>query len=228
MATRKPMKIPRQHVERIIRYNGPPTPLIITCTPTPSRLQLSLCDPTWNPAQILHSTITSIYACFTKTRAHPDRILYIVTGLVFVADSPLPFGGPKTTPGYVQYIGSTPQDLLEYIVSSAYKAYWGYRGKTALEFIVQIMNQALDLHFQGDKEKLDELLLRGMKRSGHISSNRMAVIPEKLMHVAEVDNSFVATQVLFTPTYLVAKKKFFDEDKDVIHDNAASSSNRII
>ncbi|KAJ3019321.1 UNVERIFIED_CONTAM: hypothetical protein HDU68_010722, partial [Siphonaria sp. JEL0065] len=132
IANRKPMKISRQHVERIIRYNGPPTPLIITRTASQTRLQLSLCDPTWNPSQILHSTITSIYACFTQTHVHPDRILYIASGLVFVADSPLPFGGPKTLPGYVQYTGSTPQDLLEYIVSSAYKFYWGYRGKMAL------------------------------------------------------------------------------------------------
>ncbi|KAI9328366.1 hypothetical protein BDR26DRAFT_874157 [Obelidium mucronatum] len=196
MATRRPSK---HHVERIIRHSGPLTPLVVTRTST-ARLQISIGDSSWTAEQFIASSQRAMYSCFQCTRVHPDRILYISTGLLFTAESPLPFGGPKTCPGYTQYTGSTTDHLFNYIVSSAYKSYWGYRGRTTLEF-------ALDLHHIGDKEKLDELLLKGMKRCGHVDWNKGIVIPERLMHVPEASNSFAVSQVLFTPTQLATKTK---------------------
>ncbi|KAI9328365.1 hypothetical protein BDR26DRAFT_874153 [Obelidium mucronatum] len=183
----------------------PLPPIIITRTPN-DRLQISITEQSVTPEQVLDLSQTAILACFKRTRVHSDRLIYISTGFLFAAESPLPYGGTKTTPGFVQYKGTTTMDLLSYIVSSAFHRYWEYYDREALEFVVRAFNKALDLHFFGDKERLDEFLLRGMRRSGHADWNRTIVIPQRLMHVPESNNSFVVSQVLFTPSQLAPRK----------------------
>jgi hypothetical protein len=175
--------------------------LLVSQTPT-SSLEISSLPKTGaaiSRAKILCISASTISHCFRKTKAHPDRILYAATGLLFAPHSPLPFGGSKSAPGYISFRGTTPADLLTYVLASAYSSYWAFRGTDALAAVVKAMNRALDLHYQGRKYELDELMLRGMKTSGHIKWHCAAYIPFGLEHFVETDNTFYPSVVEFTP-----------------------------
>ncbi|ORY50366.1 hypothetical protein BCR33DRAFT_713188, partial [Rhizoclosmatium globosum] len=103
---------------------------------------------------------------------------------MFHASSPLPYGGPKQTPGYSEFLNSdnSNNQLLDFLVTAAFKAYWKFRGPVALNFLADSVNRVLGLQVAGAKDALDELLLKGMKKSGQIEWFGPAQIPEHLRH----------------------------------------------
>ncbi|KAJ3295665.1 hypothetical protein HDU79_008691 [Rhizoclosmatium sp. JEL0117] len=111
-----------------------------------------------------------------------DRLLFAATGKLFSPSSPLPFGGPRTKPGYVNYRGSTTQDLKRYIVSEMYRLYSITRCRKLLKYVATCFHCVLDYQQDGRKDDLDELMLKGMKRSGHIDWSGARYIPEGLQH----------------------------------------------
>ncbi|ORY41195.1 hypothetical protein BCR33DRAFT_825963 [Rhizoclosmatium globosum] len=91
-----------------------------------------------------------------------DRLLFAATGKLFSPSSPLPFGGPRTKPGYVNYRGSTTQDLKRYIVSEMYRLYSITRCRKLLKYVATCFHCVLDYQQDGRKDDLDELMLKGM------------------------------------------------------------------
>ncbi|KAJ3047860.1 hypothetical protein HDU99_009342, partial [Rhizoclosmatium hyalinum] len=106
---------------------------------------------------------------------------------MFHASSPLPYGGSKQSPGYAEFLlaDNTSNQLLDFLVSSAMKSYWKFRGVLALNFLVESVNKVLALQVDGEKDVLDELLLKGMKKTGQIPWYGPAQIPEHLRHQFE-------------------------------------------
>ncbi|KAI9342838.1 hypothetical protein BDR26DRAFT_894446 [Obelidium mucronatum] len=110
-----------------------------------------------NEIQESHSTLLVL---FNNTRVHPYRLIYALAGRLFDTQSPV-FGGPtKAQPAYAKFDGSNAEDLLKYIVSETIQSH----DKLVVEFVAKCINLVLDGHYRGDKEKIDELMLKGMKK----------------------------------------------------------------
>ncbi|KAI8608637.1 hypothetical protein BC830DRAFT_1154457 [Chytriomyces sp. MP71] len=135
------------------------------------------------PVQYSISTIMSILA---NTQAHPDRLIYALAGTVFKPESPIPFGGPRLSPGYAQFKGESCQSLLHFIVAGAYDCYHRYRDRKVMDLVCISIGRVLAMHYQGMKDALDERVLKGMKKSGHIEWFGAANIPDDLQHVKEI------------------------------------------
>ncbi|KAI8609179.1 hypothetical protein BC830DRAFT_1151978, partial [Chytriomyces sp. MP71] len=91
--------------------------------PTQAHLYVSTLSPliypsacTETPAAAIQTTADTLHTVLGSTRAHRDRLLYAVTGLLFNPESPKPFGGTRTQPGYSEYRGKTTDSLLHFIV----------------------------------------------------------------------------------------------------------------
>ncbi|KAJ3063305.1 hypothetical protein HDU98_000872 [Podochytrium sp. JEL0797] len=139
---------------------------------------------------------SAVLILFNSTRVHPYRLVYALAGRLFDAQSPTPFGGPsKATPGYAKFNGTNAQDLLKYIISETINT----GNKSMVEYVAKAVNSLLDAHFSGDKERVDEQMLRGMKKAGHIQWHGQFVIPCQLSHVDEIGASFKMANVEFDP-----------------------------
>ncbi|KAJ3079854.1 hypothetical protein HK100_010298, partial [Physocladia obscura] len=140
-------------------------------------MTISPCFPAISSFQLITRTETDIREFFKTItpRVHHDRLVYCIAGMLFAHTSPGPFGGTKSNPGYVNFDGKSVASLLRFIVSAAYLSYWGLKGREGLESVVHCVNRVVMLHsittavLEVDNKYLtDELLLNGMKRSGHI------------------------------------------------------------
>ncbi|KAI8611544.1 hypothetical protein BC830DRAFT_1140758 [Chytriomyces sp. MP71] len=136
-----------------------------------------------DPVQYSISTIMSI---FSNTRAHPDRFIYALAGTIFKPESPFPFGGPRLSPGYTKFEGDNCQSLLHFIVAGTYDCYHRYRDRKVMDLVCASIGRVLAMHYQGMKDALDERVLKGMKKSGHIEWFGAANIPDDLQHVKEI------------------------------------------
>ncbi|KAI9328370.1 hypothetical protein BDR26DRAFT_874168 [Obelidium mucronatum] len=145
------------------------------------------CPSDRSAMEILTQSHAAILTCFQNTRCHPHRFIYCLAGRLFFSAAPLPFGGARKNPGYTAFEGSNPDQLLSFIISSAYRVYWNARGRAGLDIIIETVNLILDWHRRGLRDELDELLLKGMKKSGHIEWFGAAYIPEQLRHAYEAD-----------------------------------------
>ncbi|KAJ3062931.1 hypothetical protein HDU98_001247 [Podochytrium sp. JEL0797] len=143
------------------------------------------CPVKYLSGDIVAETITSISTLFGCTRAHPERLIYGLAGTVFTPNAPPPWGGPRMRPGYVNYSGHSANDLLEYIVTGAYNMYWFSKDKRVLEFVSTSVNKVLAMQYRGRKDPLDERLLQGLKKAGHIDWQGATTIPDYLAHVNE-------------------------------------------
>ncbi|KAI8843949.1 hypothetical protein BJ741DRAFT_260367 [Chytriomyces cf. hyalinus JEL632] len=152
-----------------------------------------------NQATILNESSSAIHSLFSHTKVSPNRLVYITVGLMFEPASPKPFGGPKIRPGYAEYNGKTVASLVQYIVSASFKWYWACRGRDAIDFLTHNVNKARKLHYDGNADTLNELMLKGMKKAGHIEWNKPARIPDALQHRPEVDPDLDRYSVEFTP-----------------------------
>ncbi|KAJ3121747.1 hypothetical protein HK100_012244, partial [Physocladia obscura] len=140
-------------------------------------MTISRCLPSISSSQLITRTETDITAFFKirTPHVHHDRLVYCIAGMLFAHTSPDPFGGTKSKPGYANFDGESVASLLRFIVSAAYFSYWGLKGREGLESVVYCVNRVVMLHSittsvleVDNKYVTDELLLNGMKRSGHI------------------------------------------------------------
>ncbi|KAI9327370.1 hypothetical protein BDR26DRAFT_1012733 [Obelidium mucronatum] len=136
------------------------------------------------PAEIIQDTLASIYTLFQSSTAHPERLLYAAVGLIFVPTAPPPHGGPRLKPGYTNYCGQTPKDLLEYIVTGSYEMYC--KDRKVLDFVATCINKVMALQYRGMKDAMDERLLQGLRKAGHIEWHGAAVIPEYMAHSKDI------------------------------------------
>ncbi|KAI9347731.1 hypothetical protein BDR26DRAFT_854672 [Obelidium mucronatum] len=194
-----PLRAKRCKKKQIQRIYLTQHPILIQPNPTTTKLNLhEVPSSLLSHAQILslsQDTILTHIQQQAGSVAHPHRIIYCATGLVFAPSSPMPFGGPRMAPGYTSFVGETCDSLLEYLLDGSYAVLWKRFGRTALEFVVEQINRVIEWHgcvaeaeVRGDgggcgwrnKGMLDELLLQGMKRAGHIPWRSAAIIPEYL------------------------------------------------
>ncbi|KAI9328376.1 hypothetical protein BDR26DRAFT_873518 [Obelidium mucronatum] len=182
---------------RAVRYHPNRVPILITSHEQGRRIQITPCSSNHTAMEIISQSHIAILTCFQSARCHPHRFIYCLAGRLFFSAAPLPFGGTRKNPGYAEFEGTTPDELLSFIISSAYKLYWNARGRAGLDIIVEVVNLILDWHRQGLKDELDELLLKGMKKSGHIEWFGAAAVPRHLANVFET-NVEVAC-IYFTP-----------------------------
>ncbi|KAI9351419.1 hypothetical protein BDR26DRAFT_891053 [Obelidium mucronatum] len=158
------------------RISRAPESTRILTTPTPQ------IDRENEPQQ----TINLIMTLFQETKVHhPARLIYALAGRLFHPSSPIPFGGTRSSPGYLAFKGETPESLLRFIVSEAYRVSWMILNRVVLDFVVLHINHVLELHYRGVKDELDEWMMKGMKRAGHIEWFGAHYIPRQLRHVRE-------------------------------------------
>ncbi|KAI8830670.1 hypothetical protein BJ741DRAFT_353594 [Chytriomyces cf. hyalinus JEL632] len=149
-------------------------------------------------SEVQRLCILALLTSFSQASvANPDRLIYSLAGKMFYPWSPVPFGGTRTNPGFARYEGRTPAALLKFIVSESLEVYQKYEYREALQFLISAANQVLALQESGAKDEMDELMLKGMKKSGSIEWFGAAVIPRALR---EGRNAFAqARGVVFTP-----------------------------
>ncbi|KAJ3167840.1 hypothetical protein HK101_011693 [Irineochytrium annulatum] len=141
---------------------------------------------------------STILTALASTAEHPHRIFYALAGTAFLPDNPRPIGG-KRYPGYNRFKGE-PEDILPWLLSVSLRPEWetGRRRppptSTLLTCVVVAVNDVLGLFFRegigiscdgGGKGEagMDGVVLRGMKRSGHISvvgGSQIQVLPSEL------------------------------------------------
>ncbi|KAJ3224633.1 hypothetical protein HDU78_010866, partial [Chytriomyces hyalinus] len=185
--------------ERPTVYTPPQSILVLVHDIPTGTLTVSVCESIVAMPTIIAKSSSAIRSLFSHCKVSENRLIYITAGLMFTPAAPTPFGGSKTRPGYTEYIGTTVASLLLYLVESSFKRYWTCRGREALDFLVCCANKARKLHFVGDADGLNELMLKGIKKAGHIAWNKPVRIPEALRHRQEVQSDVARSEVLFTP-----------------------------
>ncbi|KAI9346172.1 hypothetical protein BDR26DRAFT_122777 [Obelidium mucronatum] len=133
------------------------------------------------------TTCQNLYSLFATTKlTNPGRLIYALAGACFHAKAPLPFGGRKATPGFAAFQGRTVQEVLVFIIEGMYTTHWKLGTKVVVKFVCDAVNRVVGLQKSGGcKDTLDELMMRGMKRSGHIDWFGAHYIPKWLRHVEE-------------------------------------------
>ncbi|KAJ3075727.1 hypothetical protein HDU98_007119 [Podochytrium sp. JEL0797] len=160
----------------------------LALSPThPDKLTLAPCPLPLDKPTILHTTLRAVWTLLESTKAPPDRLVYAVAGKLFCANSPLPFGGTKSKPGYTHFHGATTQALVEYIVSETYRVYFITQSSALLKFVRACVQSVVRMQRGNRKDAVDELVLRGMRRAGHVDWHGALYIPEWLRHRWEVD-----------------------------------------
>ncbi|KAI8611548.1 hypothetical protein BC830DRAFT_649626 [Chytriomyces sp. MP71] len=143
-------------------------------------------------------TIQALHVLFSALPGHPHRYTYALAGLLFSPKSPSPFGGPRKAPGYVAFRGPDCAALLQYIIGSTYKVYRITRDARLLEHVCKCVNSVVALQECGCKDLLDERVLQGMRKAGHVPWLGAARIPEQLGHMDTVGVPRAATTVEFS------------------------------
>ncbi|KAJ3013492.1 UNVERIFIED_CONTAM: hypothetical protein HDU68_000650, partial [Siphonaria sp. JEL0065] len=158
---------------------------ITKSTKTLNRIGLLPSPADLSQQHLIQHSLSTLYTLFKSTRVHPDRFIYALAGTLFDWRSPQPFGGSKMKPGFLNYTGTNTTDLLHFIITEAYMAYWNNMNVKGIKFVVVSINQILDLHHHGVKDTTDELLLKGMKKAGHIEWFGPANVPYFMRHIEE-------------------------------------------
>ncbi|KAI8616878.1 hypothetical protein BC830DRAFT_164343 [Chytriomyces sp. MP71] len=185
----------RKHA--IYIYSRPTESLILCHERSLNKVIVIAGNPAASEQSILADSCNVIMSYFSQDKVSSNRLLYIAISRVFDPQAPLPFGGKKSKPGYAEYSGRNAYSLLEYTISMCFKWYWGCRGPGALQFVVDSVNHALEWHRERDRDFLNELMLKGMKRAGHIEWSKASYVPPALRQEGERDNDVRA--VFFTP-----------------------------
>ncbi|KAI9347732.1 hypothetical protein BDR26DRAFT_854674 [Obelidium mucronatum] len=209
----KAPRLKRPSQKRVQRYYLNPKPILIHHNTETHKLCLIE-----GPANLHQSFVlamsTSAIQTFLKAAAavHPHRLIYCTAGIVFDPSSPVPFGGSRVNPGYTAFEGSSCDTLLEYLVSSAYTVFWNRYGQGTLEFLVDKLNQVVEFHghlstdsgtARRNKGMMDELMLQGMKRAGHIPWRKAVMIPQDLSDMrGDFEGEECVEGVYFTPRRL--------------------------
>ncbi|ORY40826.1 hypothetical protein BCR33DRAFT_359345 [Rhizoclosmatium globosum] len=175
-------------------------------TTTPNRIALTPCPPSIPKVTAIQESVESLLTVFSSTRVHRDRLIYALAGCLFCPQSPPPFGGSKTKPGYISFDGESAYELLHYIVAESLGIQWKLKQTKAVKLVGASVNRVLGLHYAGIKDEVDELMLKGMKKAGHSEWFGVVRVPEHLVHVSE--EGCVGPFVAFVmPSTTVEKKE---------------------
>ncbi|KAJ3108443.1 hypothetical protein HDU97_001150 [Phlyctochytrium planicorne] len=134
--------------------------------------------------------VRTIFAAFQRVKPNSNvpRLVYALAGRLFQPSTPYPIGGKKK-PGYHNYDGSTPTDLLRWIASNAVVPPLMGRGHrnvepgTCLRFCAEKINELLLWERNGNKDEMDNALLSGLAKSTRYET---VSIPLELRHGAAV------------------------------------------
>ncbi|KAJ3014116.1 UNVERIFIED_CONTAM: hypothetical protein HDU68_000416 [Siphonaria sp. JEL0065] len=138
---------------------------------------------------ILYTSEKAIRDLFASTACNSHRLIYALAGVIFHGYSPLPFGGSKSSPGYVKFQGDTPDQLLTFIVLESFSTYFQLKGREAVDLVAEAANRVYTMHMANQKDPLDELVMQGLKKSGHIAWIGCYIIPQDVRHVKEKKQS---------------------------------------
>ncbi|KAI9346195.1 hypothetical protein BDR26DRAFT_1005356 [Obelidium mucronatum] len=179
------------HQQQPTTTNGIPNPFFfhISRAPESARI-LTTPTPRIDKENEPLQTITLIMTLFQQTKVHhPARLIYALAGRLFHPSSPIPFGGTRSSPGYLAFKGETAESLLRFIISETYRVSWMILNCVVFDFLVSHVNYIMDLQYRGVKDELDEWMMKGMKRAGHIEWFGAHYIPRQLRHVRESSSS---------------------------------------
>ncbi|KAI8851219.1 hypothetical protein BC829DRAFT_129082 [Chytridium lagenaria] len=134
----------------------------------------------------------------TESGAVPERLIYAFASKVFCTTIPRPIGG-KRAPGFLSFAGASAEELLIWIIEKAITSPTRRgRGKPLdpgdlLTMVVGFFNEVLTLHRSGSKDDLDNAVLRGMRRAGHlVNTGSRTILPPHLRGDAD-SSSFPQT-----------------------------------
>ncbi|KAJ3289058.1 hypothetical protein HDU79_004332 [Rhizoclosmatium sp. JEL0117] len=148
-----------------------------------------------------HSAIHTLFSAFEPV--NPDRLVYALCGLLFSHTNPAPFGGSKRHPGFTEFEGGSVEELVAWMIIGAYRLYWSRRGREAVECFVENVNRVLEECERGGSRKgcVDEWVLAGMRKCGHLGGGFEGVLPEGLRDVRGREGAGEEEEgvVLFTP-----------------------------
>ncbi|KAJ3118293.1 hypothetical protein HDU96_002731 [Phlyctochytrium bullatum] len=134
-----------------------------------------------NANQLLQRTVDVFYVALNAVCNNPCRLIYALGSRVFTTKAVRPLGGRN--PEFLEYDGETPEDFLEFILAKAIEPPMNGRGRKkvdpgeCLQFVMLEMNDVIKLHRNGCKDEIDNMLLTGMTKAGHIQLGNKIVIP---------------------------------------------------
>ncbi|KAJ3126035.1 hypothetical protein HK100_010468 [Physocladia obscura] len=189
-------------------YLTKPAPISIVRDPVNNRIAIAPCSIETCANDLYSNTKKDILVCLNSAAdiVHRDLLIYRIAGILFCHTAPEPFGGAKSHPGYWAYNGSTTRELLEFIVTVSYQSYWEWKGRFGIDAVVKSVNHALDLHdlIGRNKNETDELVLRGMNRSGAV---KLYAIPLHLQYSGEIPGEITAVYFNARETQSRVEKK---------------------
>ncbi|KAJ3134853.1 hypothetical protein HK101_004312, partial [Irineochytrium annulatum] len=130
-----------------------------------------------------------------------DRLVYALAGQVFTLKAPHPFGGAKKDAGFLHFDGRTVDDVLFFIVSGMFAASPAKATKKrkpsvkpkptaaggmdpnatplppSFTFVIACLNDVIDIFLSDEKDEMDQLVVRGMVRAGHLSEEGRMWLP---------------------------------------------------
>ncbi|KAJ3097991.1 hypothetical protein HDU97_004385 [Phlyctochytrium planicorne] len=165
------------------KTNGPARTLSFN----PKTKRILINNPTleqrsWSHRQLLEHTFSVMRSAFNTSHGHPDRLIYGFLSKAFVVSAPRPIGG-KRKPGFLQFEGDTATDALRWTLEKALlpPEEQAQRRRpppgSVLEFLVQSANEMLEQQDTGTKDELDNTVLKGMRRCGHLNDEGRIVLP---------------------------------------------------
>ncbi|KAJ3205762.1 hypothetical protein HDU67_008665 [Dinochytrium kinnereticum] len=143
----------------------------------------------WGKEELEYCTMETVHIALKAACTNPHRLIYALASRVFTVKAVRPLGG--RTPEFRLYDGHTADDLLEFIISKSVESPLNGRGRKrvlpgdCLRFVVDELNEVLRLQQSDSKDEVDNLVLSGMSKAGHIESQTRLVIPEDLRHGAK-------------------------------------------
>ncbi|KAI8828842.1 hypothetical protein BC829DRAFT_424119 [Chytridium lagenaria] len=153
---------------------------VVASSPTPHAHQKP-----WTYPILKDHTLQVMTTALSTTRVHPDRMIYAFLSKVFIVNAPRPIGG-KRKPGFLSFEGDNAGDALVWVLGKALlppeeQAQRRRPGPGAvLEFLVQMANETLDMLEKGTKDEMDDAVLKGMRRCGHLAVEGRIVLPQHL------------------------------------------------
>ncbi|KAJ3098574.1 hypothetical protein HDU97_003919 [Phlyctochytrium planicorne] len=153
--------------------------IIVLNTPAHDQLQ-------WTKRRLRKECWSVIVQAGEHVDIQEDRMIYALAGKVFILSAPKPLGG-KPSPGFKKFRGETAAELMTWMLDHAVEPPLSGRGRkkiapgTILKFIIDQANEVFQLKRSQEKDLLDDIVLRGMCRSGHLpDTGGRIIIPRYL------------------------------------------------
>ncbi|KAJ3093692.1 hypothetical protein HDU96_002090 [Phlyctochytrium bullatum] len=191
-----------------MRASSPTSGPVVVMQYSPDTHEVHIREPTgaqcrWTASELLADCRLVILQAFRDSGAAPDRLVYALAGRVFNTTSPLPYGGKKR-PGFHAFRGTTADDVLVWILEKAVECPKRGRGRRgilppggALRYVAREVNHLLGLQRGNGKDLIDDMVLRGLTRTGHrqtypgqrtlVPSHLRAVMPEAAAAIRTVE-----------------------------------------